>query len=70
LNASRTRKKGKRVVLKGKHVLSTAEVLELVKTAEKEAPKKKRGKGRKKRTPTPDSSEEEEKTSKDEPLGV
>jgi hypothetical protein len=70
LNASRTRKKGKHVVLEGKHVLSTADVLELVKTAEKEAPKKKRGKGRKKRTPTPDSSEEEEKTSKDEPLGV
>ena len=70
LNARRTRKKGKRVALKGKHVLGTAEVLELVETAEKEAPKKKRGKGRRKRTPTPESSEEEGETSEDELLGV
>ena len=66
LNARRTRKKGKRVALKGKHVLSTAEVLELVEVAEKEAPKKKRGEGRKKQIPTPESSEEEEKTSEDD----
>jgi hypothetical protein len=51
LNARRTRKKGKRITLKGKHVFSTAEILQLVKDAEKEAPKKKKGKGRKKRTP-------------------
>ena len=70
LSARQTRKKGKRVALKGKHVLSTVEVLELVETAEKEAPKKKRSKGRRKRTPTPESSEEEDGTSEDELLGV
>jgi hypothetical protein len=68
LNTRRTRKKGKRITLKSKHILSTAEILQLVKDAEKEAPKKKKGKGRKKRTPTPESSEEEEETSKDELL--
>jgi hypothetical protein len=70
LNARRTRKKGKRITLKGKHVLSTAEILQLVEDAEKEAPKKKKGKGRKKRTPTPEPSEEEEETSEDELLRV
>jgi hypothetical protein len=68
LNARRARKKGKRITLKGKHVLSTAEILQLVKDAEKEAPKKKKGKRRKKRTPTPASSEEEDQTSEDELL--
>jgi hypothetical protein len=70
LNARRTRKKGKRITLKGKHVLSTAEILQLVEDAEKEAPKKKKGKGkgRKKRRPMPESSEEEEETSGDELL--
>lgn len=68
LNARRTRKKGKRITIKGKHVLSTAEMLQLVEDAEKEAPKKKKGKGRKKRTATPESSEEEEETSEDELL--
>lgn len=43
---------------------------QLVETAEKEAPKKKRSKGRRKRTPTPESSEEEDGTSEDELLGV
>jgi hypothetical protein len=70
LNVRRTRKKGKRVTLKGMHVLRIAEVLDLVKTARKEAPKKKRGKGRKKRAPTLESSDEEDKTSEDELLGV
>jgi hypothetical protein len=68
LNARRARKKGKRITLKSKHVLSTAEILQLVEDAEKEAPKKKKGKRRKKRTPTPASSEEEDETLEDELL--
>ena len=69
LKVRRTRKKGKRVAIHGKHVLSTDEILKVVKEAEKEAPKKKRGRKRKLRTPTPESSIEEEETSEDELLG-
>jgi hypothetical protein len=68
LNARRARKKGKCITLKGKHVLSTAEIIQLVEDAEKEASKKKKGKRRKKRTPTPASSEDKEETSEDELL--
>ena len=69
LEVRQTRKKGKRVAIQGKHVLSTDEILKVVEEAEKEAPKKKRGRKRKLRTPTPGSSIEEEETSEDELLG-
>jgi hypothetical protein len=65
LDVRKTRKKGKRVAIQGKHMLSTAEVLKVVKEAEKEAPKKKRGRKRKARTPTPQSTDEEEESSED-----
>jgi hypothetical protein len=70
LEVRRTRKKGKRVAIQGKHVLSTAEILKIVENAEKEVPKKKQGKKRKLQTPTPESSIGEEETSEDELLGA
>ena len=40
LEVRQTRKKGKRVAIQGKYVLSTDEILKVVEEAEKEAPKK------------------------------
>jgi hypothetical protein len=49
LNRRRERKKGKRVALKGKFLLSKDEILEVVKNIEKEAKEKKGNKGKNKK---------------------
>jgi hypothetical protein len=66
----RTRKKGKRVAIQGKHVLSTTEILKIVENAKKEVLKKKQGRKYKLQTSTLESSIGEEETSEDELLGA
>jgi hypothetical protein len=66
----RTRKKGKRIVIQGKHVLSTTEILKVIKNAKKEVLKKKQGRKYKLQTSTLESSIGEEETSEDELLGA
>jgi hypothetical protein len=70
LEVRQTRKKGKRVVIQSKHILSTAEILKIVKNAEKEVLKKKQGRKRKLWTSILESSIGEEETSEDELLGA
>jgi hypothetical protein len=66
LNRRRERKKGKRVALKGKFLLSKDEILEVVKNIEKEAKEKKSKKGRNKKIEVIISSDSEEEESLDE----
>jgi hypothetical protein len=66
LNRRRERKKGKRVALKGKFLLSKDEILEVVKNIEKEAKEKKSKKGKNKKIEIIISSDSEEEESLDE----
>ena len=65
LNRRRERKKGKRVALKGKFLLSKGEILEVVKNIEKEAKEKKNKKGKNKKIEVIISSDSEEEESLD-----
>jgi hypothetical protein len=60
LRVRKERKKGKRVVVKGKFVFNTKEILELVEEAEAEASKGKSKKRRTTRAITPEIEDEEE----------
>lgn len=60
LRVRKERKKGKRVVVKGKFVFNTKEILELVEEVEAEALKGKSKKRRMTRAKTPEIEEEEE----------
>jgi hypothetical protein len=60
LQVRKERKKGKRVVVKGKFVFNTKEILELVEEAEAEASKRKSKKKRIMRATTPEIEDEEE----------
>jgi len=60
LRVRKERKKGKRVVVKGKFIFNTREILELVEEAEAEASKRKTKKRRTTRGTTPEIEEEEE----------
>jgi hypothetical protein len=66
LNRRRERKKGKRVALKGKFLLSKDEILEVVKNIEKEAKQKKGNKGKNKKIEVIISSDSEGEESLDE----
>jgi hypothetical protein len=66
LNRYYKRKKGKRVALKGKFLLSKDEILEVVKNIEKEAKGKKGKKGKNKKIEVIISSDSEEEESLDE----
>jgi hypothetical protein len=57
-------------VIQGKHVLSTTEILKVIKNAKKEVLKKKQGRKYKLQTSTLESSIGEEETSEDELLGA
>ena len=60
LRVRKERKKGKRVVVKGKFIFNTREIPELVEEAEAEASKRKTKKRRTTRGTTPEIEEEEE----------
>jgi hypothetical protein len=62
----KTRKKGKRVALKGKYLLTKEDILKVVRNLEEETKKKKTKKGGKKTKYILVSSEEEEEESIDE----
>ena len=64
------RKTGKRVMVKGKFVFNTQEILDIVRTAEAEAVAKATKKGSRKRKRSPEKEEEEEEDSEDELLGL
>jgi hypothetical protein len=66
LNTRKTRKKGRRVALKGKYLLTREDILKVVRDLEGETKKKKRKKGGKKTKYILISSEEEEEESVDE----
>ena len=66
LNTRKTRKKGKRVALKGKYLLLKEDILKVVQDLEEGTIKKKRKKGGKKTKYILISSEEEEEESVDE----
>jgi hypothetical protein len=66
LNTRKTRKKGKRVALKGKNLLTREDILKVVRDLEEETKKKKTKKGGKKTKYILISSEEEEEESVDE----
>jgi hypothetical protein len=66
LNTRKTRKKGKRVALKGKYLLTKEDILKVVQDLEEGTKKKKRKKGGKKTKYILISSEEEEEESVDE----
>jgi hypothetical protein len=66
LNTRKTRKKGKRVALKGKYLLTKEDILKVVRDLEGETKKKKTKKGGKKTKYILISSEEEEEESVDE----
>lgn len=66
LNRRRSYKKGKRVALKGKFLLSKDDILEVVKNVEKEAKEKKSKKGKNKKVEVIISSDSEEEESLDE----
>jgi hypothetical protein len=60
LQVRKQRKKGKRVVVKGKFVFNTKEILELIEEAEAEASKRKSKKRRTTSSTTPEIRDEEE----------
>jgi hypothetical protein len=66
LNTRKTRKRGKRVALKGKYLLTKEDILKVVQDLEEGTKKKKAKKGRKKTKYILISSEEEEEDSVDE----
>jgi hypothetical protein len=66
LNRRYKRKKGKRVALKGKFLLSKDEILEVVRNIEKEAKEKMSKKGKNKKIEVIISSDSEEEGSLDE----
>jgi nicotinate-nucleotide pyrophosphorylase len=66
LNRRRECKKGKRVALKGKFLLSKDEILEVVKNIEKEVKEKKSKKGKNKKIEVIISLDSEEEESLDE----
>jgi len=66
LNTRKTRRKGKRVALKGKYLLTKEDILKVVRDLEEETKKKKTKKGGKKTKYILISSEEEEEESVDE----
>jgi hypothetical protein len=66
LNTRKTRKKGKRVALKGKYLLTKEDILKVVRDLERETKKKETKKGVKKTKYILISSEEEEEESVDE----
>jgi hypothetical protein len=66
LNTRKTRRKGKRVALKGKYLLTKEDILKIVRNLEEETKKKKMKKEGKKTKYILVSSEEEEEESVDE----
>jgi hypothetical protein len=66
LNRRRSYKKGKRVALKGKHLLSRDEILQVVINIEKEVKQKKEKKGKKRKIEVVISSDSGEEESFDE----
>jgi hypothetical protein len=62
LRVRKERKKGKRVAVKGKFVFNTKEILEIVKRAEAEEPRRKSKKGRVTRAITPEIEDGEEES--------